>query len=210
MKTGFGLKAISMALMVVLTMSFSSIAEAAGNAYTKKWGTFTTKTFHGTGDDFIDLSSAKKAGIIVATHEGDSNFIVESLDAYGNSIDLLVNEIGWYEGEALFGFGWSSKKAKSFEIQADGDWTITIKDVNKAPKFTSSGYGPHVMKYQGGLKRYRISHTGDSNFIVEEYCTNGYDDLVINEIGTYSGRKQLSGGNCLISVQADGDWKFKK
>lgn len=211
MKTSNKIKAILISLLLVAVLPSGLGADAASkNAYQLKWGTFSDKIFRGNGDDIVDLKNSIKNGIVVGYYPGDSNFIVKSLDSMGNSIDLLFNEIGYTKGAVTFGFGYSSAKAKSFEIQADGPWTLTIREMNKASAFKSSGSGFAVMKYSSKTQRFRIRHSGDSNFIVKEYCTNGYDDLVVNEIGTYSGKKQLAGGSCIIEIQADGDWSFTK
>jgi len=204
------LGALATAFVVVLALSVSSPAEAASkNAYQKKWGTFATQTFTGSGDDFVDLPVAVRSGIIYAQHSGSSNFIVHSLDSNDNVIDYLVNEIGATDTVAVFGFGYRNTKTKAFEVQADGAWTITIKQANLAPSYQSSGSGNWVMKYQKGAKRVRITHDGSSNFIVHQFCSNGVTNYVMNEIGSYSGRKKLSAGYCILEIYADGNWSFQ-
>jgi hypothetical protein len=211
MKLSNKIKAMLIAILLVAIVPSGLGADAASkNAYQTKWGTYSDKLFRGDGDDIVDLKNSIRYGIVVGYYAGDSNFIVNSLDSRGESIDLLFNEIGYTKGAVTFGFGYSSAKAKSFEVQADGPWTLTIREMNKASAFKSSGSGFAVMKYSSSTKRFRIRHSGDSNFIVKEYCTNGRDELVINEIGNYSGKKQIYGGSCIIEIQADGDWSFSK
>jgi hypothetical protein len=85
----------------------------------RKWN--GTTRLIGTGSDVIQLSRPT-SGLTVATitHKGQSNFAVW---AYGSSgRDLLVNEIGRYEGESLLADG-----TLLFEIEADGAWTMTIE-----------------------------------------------------------------------------------
>ena len=54
------------------------------------------------------------------THRGDGNFAIW---AYSESdTDLLVNEIGRYEGEALLG------DAVVLEITASGGWTLKVSE----------------------------------------------------------------------------------
>ena len=51
------------------------------------------------------------------THNGDSNF---SVWAWGTTRDLLVNEIGAYDGTVLVESG-----LFIWDVSADGDWTVT-------------------------------------------------------------------------------------
>lgn len=56
-------------------------------------------------------------------HDGESNFIVEALDADGDWEATIFNEIGSFEGESVFTtheLGWLT-------VQADGDWTIELE-----------------------------------------------------------------------------------
>jgi hypothetical protein len=148
-KTFSFLIAISVSLLITVPQSANSVARG----YESKWGNFTTKVYSGSGDDFVDLGKARRYGIIQVSHDGDSNFIVHSLDSGGDVIDYLVNEIGSVETTVLFGFSpFDTSKAASFEIQADGDWEISVREVNEAPAYQRTGSGTTVMKYTAGKK----------------------------------------------------------
>jgi hypothetical protein len=86
----------------------------------------STKTsFSGEGmaaTPLFKLNSGLK--IFDITHAGTSNFIVYLYDEEGNLIDLLANAIGDFTGsvaESIDGGNYI------LNIDADGDWTITIK-----------------------------------------------------------------------------------
>lgn len=201
---------IAIALLVASPWSISADA-ATKNAYQKKWGTFSTKTYSGTGDDVIVLSSAIKTGLVSATHDGESNFAVTSYSTTGAYNDLWFNDIGIYSGRVEFGFYSFSAKTKSFEVTADGNWTIKITEANKASAFKTSGTGTAILKYSNKAgKAWRISHDGTSNFVVNQFCTSGASKLLVNEIGAYSGKKLLLKGTCVLAIKADGAWTFKK
>ena len=52
-------------------------------------------TFSGTGDAVIDIPSQFSSAIVVGTHSGSSNFIVNGVDDTGTITgDLVYNEIG--------------------------------------------------------------------------------------------------------------------
>ena len=58
-------------------------------------------------------------------HDGDQNFIVWLLDDNGNKIDILVNEIGKFDGSKAV----SIRKDGNYilDISADGNWDIAIE-----------------------------------------------------------------------------------
>ena len=61
------------------------------------------------------------AGVLEATHDGQSNFVVREEADQLFSSGLLVNEIGPYEGSIPVQAGPSI-----FVVEADGNWTVTI------------------------------------------------------------------------------------
>lgn len=202
-------KLIAVLATALLAFAVSTPAEAA-NAYDTKWGTFSSLTLSGSGDDVVSIPKALKAGVIRATHDGEANFIVHSLDSSMTANEYLINEIGSYEADGAFGLGWSNKKTTGFEVQADGNWTITLLPFSKAPAFTGAGIGQGV--FRATIKARKVmtfKHNGGANFIVHQFCTNGATNYLINEIGTYSGRKVVSSGTCLFEVIADGAWSIK-
>ena len=87
---------------------------------------------NGRGDDvirWVALEEGRK--IMTATHTGNANFIIELLAADGGERDLLVNEIGNYQGEKLISIGSGvldySPGIYAIAVTADGDWSIEIE-----------------------------------------------------------------------------------
>jgi hypothetical protein len=203
-------KFIAVTIAFLLTVSLSTPSAAATNPYDKKWGTFSTLTLTGQGTDVVELPKAVSAGFIKVSHSGESNFIVHSLKSGLATHEYLVNEIGTYEGSVVFGLGWSKSKTIGFEVEADGDWSITVLSMSKAPTLTTSGTGTGVFKTTiKARKTVRFAHTGNSNFIVHQYCTTGSTQYLVNEIGSWSGKKIMAAGTCIVDVFADGNWSIK-
>ncbi|MDI6885804.1 MAG: hypothetical protein QMD22_05555 [archaeon] len=77
------------------------------------------------------------------THDGDSNFAVRLLDDEGDKVDLLVNEIGEFDGSKAVGI----KKQGDYilDVSADGRWTITIEQ----PRPFSAPSVPKTLKGKG-------------------------------------------------------------
>ena len=74
----------------------------------------------GHGDDVI-LLQGEKPDTITLTHNGEMNFIVTAFSSKARLLNLIVNEIGPYQGKNLL-----PANTKILVVQADGDWTIDI------------------------------------------------------------------------------------
>ena len=119
-------------------------------------------------------------------------------------MDLLVNEIGSYQGTVQ-----EEEEGASFlEITAGGSWRIEANTVDQAPTFDESatGLGDSVVLVTGDSGIADITHAGDSNFAVLTYPLAGRRrDLLVNEIGNYAGSVRFP-GPALIEITANGDW----
>nr|QNO52629.1 hypothetical protein MBLPMMNE_00036 [Methanosarcinales archaeon ANME-1 ERB6] len=172
----------------------------------------------GTGQEATSKFSLEKGlSIFRMTHDGDSNFAVWLLDDEGDKVDLLVNEIGEFDGSKAVGI--KNQGDYILDISADGGWTITIEQ----PRPTSAPSVPKTLKGKGqqasevfyldkGLARFEMTHSGDSNFAVWLLDDEGDKvDLLVNEIGEFDGSKAVSiskGGIYLLSISADGNWEI--
>ena len=160
------------------------------------------KIYDGTGDDVIDISfpAGEKVGVLVATYQGDSNFIVTGLKA-GERVGGLVNTIGSYEGTVTI------DSADQLQIKASGTWHLEIRSLLRLGTFDkqAEGHGDHVLIFNGSRGVMTASHDGSSNFIVRAIGKRGSDGL-INEIGVYKGKVPLAAGPSFIEIHADGNW----
>jgi hypothetical protein len=172
----------------------------------RQYGTFTTWRRSGEGDDLLTLPKKVKAAVVTARTDGESNFIVETLNKKNHEQDLLVNEIGAYKGTSVFGLETKSK-AKRLKITADGSWTIVVKAVWKTSGLPKSHTGDGVYLFNKPAGALKLTHTGSSNFIVTQHTGGTYGfDLLVNEIGHYRGTVPNDGGPSVVEVQADGHW----
>jgi hypothetical protein len=167
--------------------------------------------YRGTGDSVLKIANpdgADAAGVATITHKGSSNFAIWSLGLDMSQQDLLVNTIGSYTGTVLFDVR-DGEQTAALGITADGAWTVTLHSLKSLRAFdgaTASGTGDDVVIYQGEAGAATISHDGTSNFSIWSYGSD--TDLVVNEIGAYSGTARWSGGPSVIAVKADGNWKI--
>ncbi|MFZ2126435.1 MAG: hypothetical protein WAV04_02885 [Candidatus Microsaccharimonas sp.] len=63
------------------------------------------------------------------THDGTSNFIVQLVNKMGTKLDILANEIGSYDKTR--GMNITNKGPYTFNIMADGNWTMTISEYTR-------------------------------------------------------------------------------
>lgn len=64
-----------------------------------------------------------------------------------------------------------------------------------------------VLLYDGGPATWTITHDGSSNIAVIAYG-GMFPDLLVNEIGAYSGTVPASAGPSVVTVRADGSWSI--
>ncbi len=175
----------------------------------------TTKSVSGSGNtatDFFQFDSGLT--IFNMTHDGDSNFISHMVNSSGDTIAYLSNAIGGYEGSVA---EYIEGGTYLFNVDADGEWTIDFEQIssfdNVQPLKTFYGTGDQASEIfrvnSSGVQTFNLSHTGDSNFIVDLMTVEGdYVDLLVNQIGTFDGSKAefLEEGLYIMNVEADGEW----
>lgn len=85
-----------------------------------------TTSFSGTGQQASQLFYLSKGlHVFNMTHEGNSNFAILLMDKNGGYVDLLVNEIGSFNGSKAVGI--SKSGIYLFDISADGNWSVSIQ-----------------------------------------------------------------------------------
>jgi hypothetical protein len=146
-------------------------------------------------------------------HNGQSNFIIRPMSTDGRRYSTLVNEIGRFDGSAVF----TTEKTNTYllNVDADGTWSVSIQQPQKDPLLRNiTGRGQQVTKLitlENGLYLFKMNHSGQSNFIIKPYSSSGrgYSSLV-NEIGPFDGSsaEAFSKGDYLFQVYADGVWEI--
>lgn len=165
----------------------------------------------GVGDSVVDVTFPPDPAIITILYNGGSNFIVESYDAFGNGIDLLVNTIGSYAGTRLINSEVGGEVTR-LGIQASGSWSLEIKPLDAALRVNApgryDGSGDSVFFLDGRAGTAHFVAPADTNFIVHAYTTTSVE-LVVNEIGPYDGVSIIPSDVFLFDVTATGAWSVE-
>ena len=111
------------------TIVVTQIPSPTARAIATLMPTPTSASFSGNGDDVVQCSLSEGIQTFEMTHNGTANFGIWIYDDAGGQ-DLLVNEIGSYEGKQAIrvgsGFLDLSPGPCVLEITADGEWSIEI------------------------------------------------------------------------------------
>jgi hypothetical protein len=165
--------------------------------------------YDGSGDDVIQITKPGQAALLHSVYNSGGNFIVKGLDAGQQQTALFVNVIGGYEGTVPLDF--TDTETVFLEVKASGPWHFEVRPLSSMPTFagTGAGSGDDVVQYTGKTGIAQIDYSGDSNFVVKEYSTStNRVNLMVNEIGAYSGRVPITGGSGtnVLEIKASGNW----
>jgi hypothetical protein len=165
---------------------------------------------HGTAttDDVTPQYSGGLAigiDLVTLTHDGQSTFIVSSVE--NGQSEQLTSAIGAYKGQRPL----VVEGPVSFEVTADGAWTISITQMSNGGKPPFSGQGDAVSAYftPPAAGTWNISHDGQSNFFVYAHCLGG-SIVVEDKTGPFEDSPQVEFGRgpCFWEVRADGAWSM--
>lgn len=164
-------------------------------------------TVSGSGADVVEIPSNLAVCLVEARHNGGSNFSIWSLDSNMENIDLLVNTIGTYSGTTTTGMGRGT--SQYLEVEGDGEWTITMSPLSEAHQLENGEQrsGDDVVFMDASsAKKLDIVNDGESNFSIWAF-TSSKRDLLVNEIGSYSGTVANKGYSLLV-VNSEGTWSI--
>ena len=173
----------------------------------EKFGAFEETTVTDVGDDVVEIPCQGMPCLIALSHNGSSNFVVKTVDSGGESVDLLVNTIGAYDGTVTDYEAFQN--ASMLEVSADGEWSATFYPMS-AMTLASSGdsfSGDNVVGIdsESSITKVSFSNSGESNFVVKGIGMSS-SKLLVNEIGAYDGTVVWNEPQSFLIVKSDGDW----
>lgn len=162
--------------------------------------------YTGVGDSVVDLDW-EGPGLAMIQHDGDRNFIVETYDALGERMGLLVNTIGYYGGVRPLNF-MDDEQAARLVIQADGPWSVLIVPLDYTPVVEVPGTidfnSDYVVAFEDAPDLLQVDASGATgNFIIYAYGETGRR-LLVNDIAPYQGTVIAPANTFLLEIIADG------
>ncbi len=168
----------------------------------------------GVGDDVVDLAAPGDVpAILNIMYNGSSNFTIWSYNSSGDRVDLLVNTIGSYLGTRPVNL-FEGDEIAFFEVGANGTWTLELRPLFDAPQIGPAGSITGCCDdvlidafASSSAARVTFTHDGDSNFQV--WAHGQSRELLVNEIGDYSGTVLVSAGALVYDIVSEGFWSMR-
>ncbi len=157
-----------------------------------------------------------RLAIFRITHDGTGHFGIWVLDDQGNNVELLVNEIGVFDGAKAVRI--EREGSYILDVSADGNWTVLAEQPATppdapGPPLTFTGFGQDVspmFTVTEGLATFQMTHDGSGHFGIWLLDSTGHRvDLLVNEVGMFDGSKATGirqAGVHLLDISANGNW----
>lgn len=174
----------------------------------------TPISYSGTGANVIEIQKPGDpdgpALLYVRGNAGSGYFGIESYDAAGEQVDLLVNTTDVYEGIVPLDF-MDDEQTTRLQITADGEWYIEIRPLAMARRIgapgVANGVGDDVFIIDGTPDIAHIVGNAEGHYFGVFAYGDRYD-LLVNETDPYDGRVIVSSSAVLIEVKASGPWEI--
>src|SRR5260221_10811138 len=100
--------------------------------------------------------------VVTLTHDGRSSFIVTALQ--GDQSEVVTSAIGAYRGQRPL----VVSGPVSFQVTADGAWSLSVQPIPSGAKPAFSGTGDAVSAYFAppAATLWDVSHDGQTSFVV--------------------------------------------
>lgn len=163
-------------------------------------------SYVGNGDDVVSGMTAINTSYAHIIHSGSGHFSVKG--HHGSGYDLLVNTTDPYDGMTLI----YPNEEYTFEVTAEGEWTIEIYQLGTSSTDVFSGSSDFVTPvFVRTSDIYEISTTGGGHFAVKGWGNYGYDLLVNTTDENYSGKVMFDNDEqyAFFEITASREWEIK-
>lgn len=174
----------------------------------------TPIVYTGSGDNVIEIQKPGDpngpALLYIRGNAASRYFGVESYDAAGNQVDLLVNTTDVYEGVVPLDF-LDDEQTTRLQISAVGEWYIEVRPLSMARRVTVpgtiSGSGDDVFIIDGTPDIAHIVGNAEGRYFGVVAYGDRYQ-LLVNETDPYDGRVIVASSAIIIEVMATGGWEI--
>ncbi|WP_017613839.1 hypothetical protein [Nocardiopsis salina] len=149
------------------------------------------------------------------TIESEGTVTVELRDAAGDRVDEVHSHYTGNGGKAPYNHR-AEQEITQLDVRSDEEsWSISDEPLENADSWNDpdeplEGSGPDVVliDWEPTDVEVEMEHSGESNFAIWAHNIDevGFSDLLVNEIGEYTGSETMSEDTAFLHVEADGDW----
>ena len=167
------------------------------------------ETISGSGNAVLnDIQTGSAICRVHFSHTGDRDFTVWAYDSNG-SADLLFSKRGAYDGSVLL-FGEAPFTVEIFSRTA---WKLSIEQLDFTAETSFSGAEDAVTDLCPRLSgTFRFIHTGENDFVVWLYTSNG-ETLLVHEQGPCEIERLVTvpeGSFAFFAVRSDAAWTIER
>ncbi len=191
------------------TPTTDSAPTSASDASTTTTLGYDEFTLSGSGSETISFHAPDDlATVLHIIHEGQSTFMIQTLDAESEPVEMLVDAEGHYDGSRAVNLI-VEDVISGIAITADGDWAITATYLGSLDRKLdeASGRGDDVVLMDITSPAMNIRHNGESDFTVFLWSFDGQGYL-IQDSGSVDRTVPVTMGGAVIEIRADGDWRL--
>ncbi len=174
-------------------------------------------TLSGSGQEASDIFELiEGVSIFELENTGTGHFGIWLMDDMGNKVELLVNEIGPFDGSKIVRIDRASEYI--LDVSAEGSWKVTIKQPRPTTAPETKSFSGRDQQYAGpfyldsGLTKFKLKNTGSGHFGIWLLDSEGNKvELLVNEIGPFDGSKAVGlsiSGIYYFDISAQGNWEI--
>ena len=170
---------------------------------------FEPITINGSGSEIVSFRAPDDlATVLRVTHDGRGAFSVTTLDADAETIEVLVDTEGPYQGSRAVNL-LVGDVISAISVLAEGDWSITAIYLGALERSVGEamGSGDDVVLMDITSPAMAIRHEGEGEFSIYMWT---FDDqgYVVQESGNVDMTASVPVGSAVIEVEADGEWRL--
>ncbi|MDR7232897.1 cell wall-binding repeat-containing protein [Agrococcus sp. BE272] len=175
------------------------------------YGAFPAQQHSGTGPRVIDLGRSISYAQVIARIEGSGSVFIHALDRDRGHLDTIGG--GWapYRGTSLLAPYGGPSPARYLRVEAQGSWTLEVRDLTNAPVLSGSATGSSdaVLLRMGPEATLTVSSGGSTRTTGIRQLYGYWQSQEPFAVGTqFPSSAPIAGGLSVIGVRAmtDSSW----
>ena len=173
------------------------------------YGAFSTQRYSGTGTRTIDLGRTIPYAQVVTSARSSGFIGIQALNAAGQAYDTIGYGFRSYRGTGLLQPIAPGVPTRYLRVEADGPWSLEIRDLTSAPVIGASAAGTAdaVYLYDGPAASLTVTNVARRMSVAEHY---GYWQSGTPFLdGSLPGSGIVHAGPSVIQIRATESWSLQ-